>query len=140
VKSRIYRWYGALIAIEREALNETSAAEREALIVRLDKIEESVNGLKMPLAYADQFYVLREHIGFVRARLTRDSDAAAARDAGTPGTPGTPGTADERPAAVGRAEARAAMHESHATQENHDKPDSHENEAGPGGDRPARTS
>jgi hypothetical protein len=137
VKSRIYRWYGALIAIEREALNETSAAEREALIVRLDKIEESVNGLKMPLAYADQFYVLREHIGFVRARLTRDSDAAAARDAGTPGTPGA---ADERPAAVGRAEARAAMHESHATQENHDKPDSHENEAGPGGDRPARTS
>ena len=24
----------------------------------------------MPLAYADQFYVLREHIGFVRQRLT----------------------------------------------------------------------
>jgi hypothetical protein len=27
--------------------------------------------LKMPLAYADQFYVLREHIGFVRHRLTQ---------------------------------------------------------------------
>ena len=35
----------------------------------LDKIEESVNGMKMPLAYAGQFYVLREHIGFVRERL-----------------------------------------------------------------------
>jgi TRAP-type uncharacterized transport system substrate-binding protein len=144
VKSRIYRWYGALIAIEREALNETSAAEREALIVRLDKIEESVNGLKMPLAYADQFYVLREHIGFVRARLTRDSDAAAAREASdAAGAADKRAAADEGPPAVGRAEARSAMHESHAAQEHHDNPDSHQShdsDARPGGDRPAHTS
>ncbi|MEA3087258.1 MAG: hypothetical protein QOC89_4955 [Paraburkholderia sp.] len=75
VKSRIYRWYGALIAIERSALSEHSAEERAALIERLDAIEESVNGLKMPLAYADQFYVLREHIGFVRERLTHNREA-----------------------------------------------------------------
>ncbi|WP_206999056.1 TAXI family TRAP transporter solute-binding subunit [Trinickia mobilis] len=70
VKSRIYRWYGALIAIERGALAETSETERSVLIEKLDAIEESVNELKMPLAYADQFYVLREHIGFVRGRLS----------------------------------------------------------------------
>ncbi|MGF6769103.1 TRAP-type uncharacterized transport system substrate-binding protein [Paraburkholderia sp. GAS199] len=75
VKSRIYRWYGSLIAIERSALSEHSAAERASLIERLDAIEESVNGLKMPLAYADQFYVLREHIGFVRERLTHTREA-----------------------------------------------------------------
>ncbi|CAB3783273.1 TAXI family TRAP transporter solute-binding subunit [Paraburkholderia fynbosensis] len=75
VKSRIYRWYGSLIAIERSALSEHSAAERASLIERLDAIEESVNGLKMPLAYADQFYVLREHIGFVRQRLTQSREA-----------------------------------------------------------------
>jgi hypothetical protein len=75
VKSRIYRWYGSLIAIERSALSEHSATERASLIERLDAIEESVNGLKMPLAYADQFYVLREHIGFVRRRLTQSRDA-----------------------------------------------------------------
>ncbi|WP_083615163.1 TAXI family TRAP transporter solute-binding subunit [Paraburkholderia sp. SOS3] len=77
VRSRIYRWYGALIAIERGALSETSQAERDTLIERLDAIEEAVNGLKMPLAYADQFYVLREHIGFVRERLTRPREAHA---------------------------------------------------------------
>lgn len=71
VKSRIYRWYGGLIAIERGAMSETSQAERDVLIERLDAIEESVNELKMPLAYADQFYVLREHIGFVRQRLAQ---------------------------------------------------------------------
>jgi hypothetical protein len=75
VKSRIYRWYGALIAIERSALSDHSPAERASLMERLDAIEESVNGLKMPLAYADQFYVLREHIGFVRERLTHNREA-----------------------------------------------------------------
>lgn len=72
VKSRIYRWYGALIAIERSALDETASAdERAASLAKLAEIEGAVNRLKMPLAYADQFYVLREHIGFVRARLTQ---------------------------------------------------------------------
>ncbi|MEX3969016.1 C4-dicarboxylate ABC transporter substrate-binding protein, partial [Paraburkholderia sp. EG286B] len=128
VKSRIYRWYGALIAIEREALNDTSAAEREGLVERLDKIEESVNGLKMPLAYADQFYVLREHIGFVRARLTRDSEAAAAAAArdvtgeAQPAHSGHPaGSPDHARAhdsgAISRAEARAASHEAHEGRE-----------------------
>ncbi|MBB2932520.1 TAXI family TRAP transporter solute-binding subunit [Paraburkholderia silvatlantica] len=112
VKSRIYRWYGSLIALERAAMADNSPTERRALIRQLDKIEESVNGMKMPLAYAEQFYVLREHIGFVRARLsgTReapDADVGAegeqaeasagnakapqggSNDAGTAGTAGT---------------------------------------------------
>lgn len=77
VRSRIYRWYGALIAIERGALNENSTHERRKLLDRLDAIEESVNAMKMPLAYADQFYVLREHIGFVRSRLAHERGLAA---------------------------------------------------------------
>jgi TRAP-type uncharacterized transport system substrate-binding protein len=81
VKSRIYRWYGALIALERGALNDTSPEERQQLIEKLDEIERSVNGLKMPLAYADQFYVLREHIGFVRQRLTLQQEHEAAQEA-----------------------------------------------------------
>jgi hypothetical protein len=71
VRSRIYRYYGSLIAIEREALKDPSQAEREALFQELDQIEDSLNGLRMPLAYADAFYVLREHVGFVRSRLVQ---------------------------------------------------------------------
>lgn len=71
IKSRIYRWYGALIALERGMFDgQTSDEERAAMLKRLDQIEDSVNHMKMPLAFADQFYVLREHIGFVRARLS----------------------------------------------------------------------
>ncbi|MEK6297463.1 MAG: C4-dicarboxylate ABC transporter substrate-binding protein, partial [Paraburkholderia tropica] len=62
-------YYGALIAIERDALKHTNEEERHALIDELDEIERSLNTLRMPLAYADAFYVLREHIGFVRMHL-----------------------------------------------------------------------
>jgi hypothetical protein len=69
VRSRIYRYYGALIAIERSALDKSTEAERKVLLEQLDEIEESLNTLRMPLAHADAFYVLREHVGFVRAHL-----------------------------------------------------------------------
>lgn len=69
VRSRIYRYYGALIAIERDALEHTSEEERRALIDELNEIDRLLNTLRLPLAYADALYVLREHIGFVRARL-----------------------------------------------------------------------
>ncbi|WP_321914422.1 TAXI family TRAP transporter solute-binding subunit [Paraburkholderia sp. J11-2] len=70
VRSRIYRYYGALIAIERDALKHTNEEERRALVEELDEIERSLNTLRMPLAYADAFYVLREHVGFVRMHLS----------------------------------------------------------------------
>jgi hypothetical protein len=69
VKSRIYRRYGQLIAIERSAPDVISATHRIELLGKLDTIEQAVNKLRLPLAYADQFYALREHIGFVREKL-----------------------------------------------------------------------
>ena len=66
---RIYRWYGGLMAIERDMLGELAPEQREAIFKRLDDIEESVYDIKTPLSFADQLYVLREHIGMVRHRL-----------------------------------------------------------------------
>ncbi|APA84699.1 ABC transporter substrate-binding protein [Paraburkholderia sprentiae WSM5005] len=70
VRSRIYRYYGSLIAIERHALAGATDEERTQLLGQLDEIEAALSHLRMPLAYADAFYVLREHVGFVRSRLT----------------------------------------------------------------------
>jgi hypothetical protein len=78
VRARIYRWYGALMAIEREMLADPEHASIEVLGQRLDAIERGVNRIKIPLAFADQVYVLREHIGFVRNRL---GSCSAARQA-----------------------------------------------------------
>ncbi len=73
IRSRIYRWYGLLIALERSLLANPPPEEREGLIKRLDYIETEVNKMKMPLAYAEQFYVLRDHINFVRARYSNST-------------------------------------------------------------------
>jgi hypothetical protein len=69
VRSRIYRWYGALMAIERDMLASPTPVEQTQILSRLDDIERSVNEMKTPLSFADQVYVLRDHVGMVRRRL-----------------------------------------------------------------------
>ncbi len=68
IKSRIYRCYGTLIGLERDMLLQSAPEEKKQLVKRLDEIESEVSAMKIPLAYAEQFYVLRDHIHFVRAR------------------------------------------------------------------------
>jgi hypothetical protein len=68
IRSRIYRWYGILIALERGLLANPEPEERQALLKKLDEAEAGVNKMKVPLAYSEQYYVLRDHIMFVRER------------------------------------------------------------------------
>jgi TRAP-type uncharacterized transport system substrate-binding protein len=85
IDSRIHRRYGELMALEREALGAPTAAQRAALLERLAEIEKSVIARKMPGSHAEQIYVLRQHISFVRQRLAGSPPAAAAaEDAPTP--------------------------------------------------------
>ena len=71
IRRRIHRRYGELMALERAALAPVlTPEERAALLVRLDEIEKAVITGKIPASFADQTYVLREHIAFARARLT----------------------------------------------------------------------
>ena len=69
-QSRIYRWYRALLLLEREIINEPDAARRQILLKRMDHIEREVNKLKVPAFLADQFYGLRVHITLVRELAT----------------------------------------------------------------------
>jgi hypothetical protein len=69
VRRRIHRRYAELMALERRALAATSEAQRQPLRARLEEIDNAVINLKIPPAFADQVYVLREHMKFVRERL-----------------------------------------------------------------------
>jgi TRAP-type uncharacterized transport system substrate-binding protein len=69
VSWRIYRWYGALLTLERDLLANPEPEKREEFVKRLDAIEQGVSGMKVPFTFADQFYVLRQNISFVRHRL-----------------------------------------------------------------------
>lgn len=71
VRLRIYRWYRALLAVERDMGGPLTKEQREQLLLRLADIEKSVHKMRVPASFADQFYGLRGDIGFVRERLTR---------------------------------------------------------------------
>jgi len=78
VRRRVHRRYAELMALERETLAATTEEQREPLRVRLEEIDKGVINLKIPSAFGDQVYVLREHIKFVRDRLTAGAPAAPA--------------------------------------------------------------
>lgn len=72
VRSRVYRWYGELRAIEQafeDSGPEPDEAVRNGLQKRLDGLEDRVNHISVPLAYADELYRLRSHIHLVRERV-----------------------------------------------------------------------
>jgi len=69
VRERIFGRYAELMALERAAFDESTPEERSKLLRRLDEIEERVIRLKLPAWFADELYVLRQHINFVRNRI-----------------------------------------------------------------------
>ncbi|RJF98047.1 TAXI family TRAP transporter solute-binding subunit [Noviherbaspirillum saxi] len=72
VRSRVYRWYGQLRAVEQaieEVAPEKQAEVYPAQLQRLNDIEERVNRISIPLSFADELYGLRSHINFVRRRV-----------------------------------------------------------------------
>jgi hypothetical protein len=73
VRSRIYRWYGALMAIEREVHKNPTPEARDKIYQRINEIQLAVDTLKTPVSFADQLYVLRAHVGMVRKRLEREA-------------------------------------------------------------------
>lgn len=67
---RINRWYGQLQPLERGIFQQPlNAAKRDELLVSLNQIEQGINGIKVPTAFASRLYALREHIHFVRQYL-----------------------------------------------------------------------
>jgi hypothetical protein len=86
VRRRIYRWYGELMFIENEMRRELTQGETRDFGERLDWIEGEVNELHPPLAFANQVYLLRQHIDFVQHKLEQivmaGGDAPAAAKAG----------------------------------------------------------
>ena len=59
------------MAVEREGLGPLSDDRRKVLLERLDEVERSVISHRMPGSIAEQAYILREHIHFVRKGMDR---------------------------------------------------------------------
>jgi TRAP-type uncharacterized transport system substrate-binding protein len=73
IDSRIHHRYGELMELERQTLEPLSDQRRAQMLDRLATIEKQVISRKMPGSHAEQVYILREHIDFVRKKLTGDT-------------------------------------------------------------------
>jgi hypothetical protein len=71
-RMRILRWYRQLLALEQDMLTRVDSDKQKVLLERLDQIEQAVNNMKIPASFADQFYILRGHVIFVRNRLIQN--------------------------------------------------------------------
>ncbi len=71
IKRRIHHHYGQLMALERQSVGTPSPEQRALILERLMRIEKSVIALKIPGSHADELYILREHMQFVRENLSR---------------------------------------------------------------------
>jgi TRAP-type uncharacterized transport system substrate-binding protein len=72
VRSRVFRWYGQLRAVEQAIEDVPPERQKEVYpeqLQRLNDIEERVNRISIPLSFADELYGLRSHINFVRRRV-----------------------------------------------------------------------
>jgi hypothetical protein len=64
------------MAIEREIMLARTEDQRRAIGQKLEDIQRSVAEIKTPLSFADQLYVLRDHVAMVRRRLNESRQPA----------------------------------------------------------------
>lgn len=65
VRSRIYRWYRDLTALEIKGRNAATDAERNEARAGLAQMLRETAQIEVPLGYADELFRLRSHIAFV---------------------------------------------------------------------------
>ncbi len=67
VRSRVFRWYAHLRAVERALERPAPALDR--LQAEIERIDGQVERIGVPLSYTHELYELRSHIDLVRKRL-----------------------------------------------------------------------
>jgi TRAP transporter TAXI family solute receptor len=75
VRSRIYRWYGELALLERDVATRQGTLPVEKWLHDLDRVEDAVEHIHIPVSHASEAYTLREHIGLVRRAILAKAGA-----------------------------------------------------------------
>ncbi|HMK43016.1 MAG TPA: TAXI family TRAP transporter solute-binding subunit [Dissulfurispiraceae bacterium] len=69
VNLNIYKWYRVLLALEREVMIPIDPSKQSELLQSIDRIERDVDAMKVTAPFAEEFYVLRGNINFVRTKI-----------------------------------------------------------------------
>lgn len=71
IRGKILRWYKELRALEARIQGPGDGTTADDLARELDRLQEAVGRLAVPVGYADTLYHLRLHIAFVREQSLR---------------------------------------------------------------------
>lgn len=71
VRSRIYRWYRDLTALEIKGRNAASEQERTEVRASLANMLRETGEIEVPLPYSDELFRLRSHIAFVEGLVAQ---------------------------------------------------------------------
>ena len=69
MRSRIYRWYSELEAVDLGMNKENLTASFDEYLLMLDNLEEKVSNISVPLAFSRELYSLRVHIDMLRDKI-----------------------------------------------------------------------
>jgi len=76
MRRRLIYWYGKLKALESSFEGDPSGKHLpQAQIEQLERIEDAVSHISLPLNFTDQLYNLRSHIDIVRRKITSRANA-----------------------------------------------------------------
>jgi hypothetical protein len=75
MRSKVLRMYGELRFLEKESASARgTGSDTGEMVVRLDRLEQQANHLRIPVAYASMLYELRNHIDLVREGLKKHTE------------------------------------------------------------------
>lgn len=69
IRSRILRWYKELLQVEADLRDENSPTTQKKAVDELDRLEDEIAEVRVPLGYAEELYNARMHIRLVREKL-----------------------------------------------------------------------
>lgn len=69
MRSRVYRRYKDLVAIDMEAIGDLTDERRAELLATLEQIDAEALAIRVPSKYREHVYTLRLHIGLVKQKL-----------------------------------------------------------------------
>jgi len=70
-RRKLYRWYRELKELEMEVTEDLRPEEAQRRRASLDRIEASINSIRVPVAFFPDVYRLKEHVYLVRGKLAR---------------------------------------------------------------------
>ncbi len=69
VRKKIYRWYDEIQHIDQSANEVRTPVNLERCLANLDRIQDEVREVEVPLGYAHELYVLRQHIELLAMQI-----------------------------------------------------------------------